>query len=796
MKYPITILLVLAGLVTFGMQGEKSATVTVSTVDGNEVVSPGPVIKLDPGATRVRVQFHDGAGATTGSVDVPIPIPAPPSVLSPPSVLPEFIKTHHDTVWIQGLNYTRHVVQSGRFTDPETWSGKTVPGPADRVRVQEGASVTLDGDVTVDTLVIDGEMRVEPSAKVRLAFTTLTVLPAGKFSAADVSLELVVRDSPIDLARDPGAYGHGILVFGELTLRGREKTPFVRLAGDVAPGATSLATTSALIGWEPGDVIVIPDTRQLGQKERAGGYAQLERRAIQSVSEDGRLVTLAQPLTHAHLGVLDRAAHAANLTRSIVIRSENPAGVTGHLAATYRARLALENVAVVEMGRTLNAPIGPANQIGRYPIHLHHLIGTADPVAGVPQFLVRGCAVDGGTAAHDRKWGIVIHGSHWGEVSRNVVHNVYGAGIMFEDGSETGVVLEDNFVVLVGGDGGRADAAVRQGGIGMQGSGIYVRGPFSLVRRNVACNTTNYGYIVSFFYLGKVSTSAGPGTDSHHAGVLRDGNAGGLAGFDDNEAYACYSGLTLWWVGTYGNKPTPGARESLFRNFTTWNHWEYGVFQYPCNLVTFDGFRAYGTPSKTNTGAAAWYGADYMATGLRVLGADVRGHRTGFNPSVFSGEQLFENCSVLASAGFNLSPPWTSGYAADGIKPKKVTIRNCTFGPPAVGGPFVAIARNFPLLKTLGGRTQNLVSLDEVIVENFQGIRGDDFRVYYDPEQLPDYVVPATIPNVTYGGNKVVGSPEPGLTNAQAWAKYGVAVAGEIAPCTRRRPNVKGLTCP
>ena len=71
-------------------------------------------------------------------------------------------------------------------------------------------------------------------------------------------------------------------------------------------------------------------------------------------------------------------------------------------------------------------------------------------------------------------------------------------------------------------------------------------------------------------------------------------------------------------------------------------------------------------------------------------------------------------------------------------------------------------------------------------------LSGADFRVY-DLDSVPEHVVPPS--NRKY---RFTGSPEPGLNNAQLWAKYGVATAGAIAPCrvSDQYPGIRGFTCP
>jgi hypothetical protein len=47
------------------------------------------------------------------------------------------------------------------------------------------------------------------------------------------------------------------------------------------------------------------------------------------------------------------------------------------------------------------------------------------------------------------------------------------------------------------------------------------------------------------------------------------------------------------------------------------------------------------------------------------------------------------------------------------------------------------------------------------------------------------------------GSRKVIGAPVAGLTNAQAWSQYQVAVAGAVATCTTTRNQIiNGYACP
>ena len=80
----------------------------------------------------------------------------------------------------------------------------------------------------------------------------------------------------------------------------------------------------------------------------------------------------------------------------------------------------------------------------------------------------------------------------------------------------------------------------------------------------------------------------------------------------------------------------------------------------------------------------------------------------------------------------------------------------------------------------------------EEYAQDLLNFAGDNFQVFYR-QQAANYILPQT----TYYAPGVVqdlGCPEAGLTNAQAWQKYGIAFAGSIAPAdATTRSNIIGL---
>jgi hypothetical protein len=125
----------------------------------------------------------------------------------------------------------------------------------------------------------------------------------------------------------------------------------------------------------------------------------------------------------------------------------------------------------------------------------------------------------------------------------------------------------------------------------------------------------------------------------------------------------------------------------------------------------------------------------------------------------------------------------TSGSSADHLPPRKVVVRNVRFDMRPLPSRPEQIRYAIRLdWEALSGR--NLMQQDEIYVYDYNQVAGDSFRLYY-VQQAPDYVVPQTIPNAD-GTAQMVGAPEAGLTNQQAWQRFRIAIAGAVAPSTAR----------
>ena len=223
----------------------------------------------------------------------------------------------------------------------------------------------------LDCVEVRGHLAFVPAQKTRMNVGTLMVPEGGYLEigrpgqpiAAAVAAELVITDQAIDRRADPAQLGTGIIALGRVTMHGAVKAPtFVRLKGEAKAGQTVLVLEQAVDGWRAGDHVVIPDTRHLRAHERGGSYAsQTENVRIASIA--GAQLTLAEPLQYKHRGArdadgrLELSPHVGNLSRNVIVRSENPKGTRGHTMFLSRADVDLRFVEFEELGRTTMSAI-------------------------------------------------------------------------------------------------------------------------------------------------------------------------------------------------------------------------------------------------------------------------------------------------------------------------------------------------------------------------------------------------------------------------------------------------------
>jgi hypothetical protein len=596
----------------------------------------------------------------------------------------------------------------------------------------------------------------------------------------NVTAEIVIANSPLGGGvADPNQFGTAILVFGKLTMHGSVKTPtFVRLAGaEPRSGNAALTLSEAVSGWKVGDRLVLPDTRHIKESEVTGGgwvnaVNQWEERIVAAISPDGMSVTLNSPLTYDHLGawdlngVLDFLPHVGNLTRNVVIRSENPSGTRGHMLGIHTADVDIRYALFKDMGRTTYQPLSTeggaaSNHIGRYPIHIHHLSGPFPPIsANGFQFTLLGNAVDGGSFETKFKWGITVHGSHYGLIQDNVVYNYNGAAIATEDGSESFNVFDHNFVLRGMGEPDNSVSEARMA-LGTEGVGFWFRGPNNYVTNNVAANFQNpttegaYGFVFQFRLLGSIAVPNFKGADTIMAtgqSTTKNGNNMPLLQFENNEAYgAMQGGMTYWWINSQDPSAYPSALESVVKNFAAWHIYNKVVYIYPGQKVTFDGLKIRGNyvPGVSRCCGDGVFFADYMAKSIVIRNSDIQGMQEGIiAPASGFGPQA--NLTVQDSYlrnGTNVSVPTVGSVNGCWMDDKLVVLSNTQF----VAAPGQT-ARHISMIH-VGDAPECPNKLHQVRVYAYNGNVSDNFQVYYtDTSWQPrPPCTPSTRPEINNG---------------------------------------------
>lgn len=587
-----------------------------------------------------------------------------------------------DTIPDFGANPTVTSRQSGEWDDPNTWI-EGIPGEGDVVRIASGhdVSYSIVADAEIKSIGVEGKLRFSTLLRTRLKVVNLLVYEGGSLYLGDAQnpiqdlAEIVIVDQAPDtgslfvVGTDPKAYGTGLIAFGEVVMHGAKKTPWVRLAQEPRAGDNILVLESAPQGWNPGDRLLLPDTKQYPLAYQTSTLPpkpltlQIEEVFIESI--DGTRVILSAPLLYDHLagrttdGAIIALPHIGNLTRNCIIRSENPLGARGHTMYLERGKVNISYTGFHSLGRTTAAPLSPSNQIGRYPVHFHHLMGPINPTNTGYQF-----AFVGNVVSDCRKWGIGIHDSHFGLVTDNVVYDAQGSAIMCEQGNERENEIDRNLCVKIGTlvnvqfnpmYGGVRTSSVGGtfGDFGWEGSALWFNGNDNYVRDNVAANCG---------YFGINYNARSPSGFAHHHPLVpkvRGADWRDPAQWDNyktpyrgappirecarNEVYASTGGT---WVSFSG---MVGTMSDLLH----WNIRQQGIYAQRNTVVRFERLRVYSNQAVANTHpmispVSISKGADLGSCTYTLQRVElVDSHIEGFNLGVMLPANIKPNGSTL-----------------------------------------------------------------------------------------------------------------------------------------------------
>ncbi len=721
----------------------------------------------------------------------------PTHIVTPNDRIPNFAQTPNKTA------------STGNWSSPSTWTPPGVPTQSSVIMIPSGVTVTLDTTAAVaDTIGIHGKLRFRTDAETKLTVGNTLIYSDGELEVGTavtpvspaVKAEIVIADRPLETSgRDPQQFGTSIIALGKVTMHGAVKNPtFVRVAAEPRAGQTSIQLEQAVTGWRAGDRVFVPDSRQFPE---AGWFnpnwaLQHDEATVQSISTDGKTITIFPALRFDHLGARDADTnapsvtsnsikllpHVGNLTRNVIISSQNPNGTRGHMMNTVRADVDIRYVQFQDMGRTKAEALDSTtfnaqgavshvgtNQIGRYPLHIHHLWGPVNPSNAGYQFELIGNAV-----ADTLKWPIAVHRSHYGLVKDNVIYGgpkLSGAGIALEDGTETENMIEHNFVANIQGYLNGRNSGPNTGNGSTPGSGAecyWAAGFNSRFVDNVAAGCRNpFQGIVSgpcFKFVTdparyNVENPRFRGADMLNTSqtVIVVPQLQPLLEFRGNECYNSSVGLTAWHLGTDGYDDQAGIQESLVKDFRVWHAWEAGIMNYPANHMTIDSMEYRVHAPTTQYFPPAFYCGDYRSIDLTIRGGNIHAGAVYSECTAALKSLRIENVTAVTKKhAFEFPTPATPGTQADMPDPPGFTavLKNNRVRPWA-GRTLGTIHMYYTLQR---GNNHPDMTL-KVFSCNHQGQPGDNFQAYFAEQYTSD------------------------------------TIAGGRAPCNTTRADIDGYVC-
>lgn len=734
-------------------------------------------------------------------------------IITPHDVIPRFTDFAGTVIESQ---------QAGRWSDPKTWKGGVAPGEGESARIAH--TVSLDQSTpALDVIeVAEGGALVAqqfPATYLELHCVTLQILEGGSFQVG-LSEQIPYREQFLiylhegadDSRNDPAQWGGGIICHGRIRLYGLPKAPYVRLAKDVFAGDSQIEVEGSASGWTDSDSIVLTDsgpwTKQ-GKKEPE----RCEVQRINGAVVSGKPIALIVPAVNDHRAcMLGKTVFArpciANITRNIRIKSVQPKGRRGHVAFLHRADVEICYAEFCDLGRTLigtpstlpadvvRNPDGsiksrPANQIGRYPFHLHHV---CRPNCNGRQFLAKGISIWQTCREGDfttwPKWAMVVHDTSYGVIEQLVVARVNGGGIVFEDGTEVENTLTGSIVCDVRGSSMRPDYRQDKA---HEGAGIWIRNPQNSLTNNVVCDCYN-GVNYYLYYAGNALVPTGCCSEEKKSVNL---NSVPIKRFESNELYRCsWSAVSYWWLGATSRKPNVFASPSILKDTDIW-HSTVGLFGYDSSNVQHHDVQIVGHVDEVNsvgykaedytTYAGALFNPSIQQCGVGISVPAVTeplGKTEGLTPFRVIGGYLNNREGIV------IGTPWTVGDARL-LGGSEVLIDGVRFGDPTWLAPSAARSRiNFN--GAWGAGYPNHVATRRVVVKDYNGVTGDNFRLH-SPLSAPEATCPATSNPDGKGIYWIVGAPESGFSNAQARETYGVSVHGALGR-GEKRPGVVGVS--
>ena len=591
------------------------------------------------------------------------------------------------------VNQATHVVAStGDWSDPAIWEGRSIPGPLAKILIPPGKTLVVDGeiDTRIKIIRVQGKLAFSTASNTALKVETVVQDMSGSLEigtasnplAADKTCRITIIDEG-DIQLRTAQWEKGFIMMGHTTVYGAKKDAWIEVSRNPLSGDRSISLSRAAEGWLPGDRIVITGTDAVDPTSDE---------VVEIASVSGRTINLRTGLSKSHSAPRnDLKVHVANLSRNIIIESENGSSNRGldrgHMMF-MSLNVDMNNVRLHKMGRTRkDRPVddwfideddrfitgAKTNIRGRYSIHFHR--GGVNP--GMTPAYVRGCVVE-----DDPGWAYTSH-SAFVHFDNNVSYNVIGGGFQTEAGDEIGSftnniairTVNPDFPLRLPGEESFPDLRENAQDFAFQGDGFWVHGGGVRLIGNVASGCSGHGFIywpegliepddpMGTYYNTFVPSNLGlpNGINISEPGVLATGWAS-IAGFESNQVYSATIGLATYYLHTtfffdeadYDPNYISSVH-STFDGFVGWNLFSQGIQLNYTERVTFKNVTLINDRRNAQT-------TGLMATHFRVMNKqvfenlDIEGFATGL--ALPPQGQVTVTCGYLKN-GVNMSIPST-----------------------------------------------------------------------------------------------------------------------------------------
>ena len=675
------------------------------------------------------------------------------------------LRTHAGMLGLVDLRKITHrAVASGAWSEPATWQDGQLPTEGANVQIPAEVTVTVDETFSdrLETIRVDGTLRFSPTDDSELRVDTMVVLPTGTLEmgtaaepiAGEVTARLVFADSgPIDRVWDPLELSRGLIMHGRWEMHGEERTSHVPLAVAPSAGEDVLQLATVPKNWRVGDTIVVSGTDENREDH--------EVREILAVDWQAQTVTVAPLRFTRSVPQEGLQVHVAHLTRNVELTSESSLiRRRGHVMVMHTDQADLHYGQFVQLGRTnklleLNDAVINAdgslktgtgtNPRGRYPLHFHRSGVVND---GRP-------AVTRGIVYRDSPgWGMSVHSS-FVDVLDSVAFQTAGAGFVTEAGDEIGTFRNNISIFSIGSGESITNRSALQD-FAHEGVGFWFQGSGVVVEQNIASGHAGRGFL--FYHRGLEEADLGQQREFLSANLSLPTIANGrttvpvsdvpIRDFRNNIAYDNFEGLNLRYHLQVATHRERGVIDGLL----LWNN-RTGIRVYYSKQLDLKNVQVLRTLNSLNGFGIAHHESSFD---VRYEQVRVEGYFVGIVAPRYGDNQFVGG--LLRNA--------RNIQIASAVGQRNLLLDNIVFATV----PSFNTSVHIDLVNTFSSTSLTTLAQDRIILN---GGRYNNARLYYYQQAGSGIPFPQAAPEIP---------PEYiGLTNAQLWERYGVAVGGAVA---------------